>query len=307
MTAMRIRSATAADRDALLALLAQAALPTGDLDAASMAQFRVAADDGRLLGAVAVEPFSGIGLLRSLAVAPSARHRGLGAALVAAAERAAVEAGIAELFLLTPTAQCFFERLGYALIPRDGAPASVQAHAQFRSLCPASAVCMRKSLRGAQLLFLCTGNSGRSILAEATFNHLAHSGWRALSGGSRPTGQVNPRSLALLRRMGIATAGCRSKSWEELRQTPDVVITVCASAAGESCPAYLGPAVRAHWGVEDPAQAIGSDAQIDAAFEQAYRTLRRRIEALLALPLTNLKGDRARLKAELDRIGTTVE
>ncbi|MFZ5541514.1 MAG: arsenate reductase ArsC [Pseudomonadota bacterium] len=154
-----------------------------------------------------------------------------------------------------------------------------------------------------KVLFLCTGNSCRSILAEATFNHLAPAGWRALSAGSHPTGQVHPRSLALLAREGIPTDGYTSKSWDDLPVVPDIVITVCASAAGETCPAYLGPAIRAHWGVDDPAKATGTDAQIDAAFEHAYRILRARIEAFLALPLDELKGDRERLKRELDRIG----
>ncbi|MFN7086681.1 MAG: arsenate reductase ArsC [Burkholderiales bacterium] len=154
------------------------------------------------------------------------------------------------------------------------------------------------------ILFLCTGNSCRSILGEATFNHLAPAGWRAMSAGSQSAGEVHPRTLALLAREGIGTAGLHSKSWDKLPITPDIVITVCASAAGETCPAYLGPALRSHWGVDDPARATGTDAEIDAAFEQAYRTLRARIEALLALPLDELKHDRARLKAELDRIGT---
>ncbi len=156
------------------------------------------------------------------------------------------------------------------------------------------------------VLFLCTGNSCRSILGEATFNHLAPPGWRAMSAGSRPTGTVHPRSLALLAREGISTAGYRSKSWDDLPETPDLVITVCASAAGEECPAYLGPVLRTHWGVDDPAHATGTDAQIDAAFRAAYGTLRRRIEALFALPLGELVHDRARFKAELDRIGATV-
>ena len=154
------------------------------------------------------------------------------------------------------------------------------------------------------VLFLCAGNSCRSILAEATFNHLAPAGWRAMSAGSQPTGQVHPRSLALLAREGIASAGCSSKSWEALPVTPDIVVTVCASAAGETCPAYLGPAVRSHWGVDDPARATGTDAEIDAAFKRAYRILRTRIEALLALPLDELRADRERLKRELDRIGS---
>lgn len=154
------------------------------------------------------------------------------------------------------------------------------------------------------VLFLCTGNSCRSILGEATFNHLAPSGWKALSAGSHPTGQIHPRSLALLAREGISTEGYHSKSWDDLPVTPDIVITVCASAAGETCPAYLGPVLRTHWGVDDPAHATGSDAEIDAAFLHAYRTLRARIEAFFALPLAELQRDRTRLKVELDRIGT---
>ncbi|MBA5638134.1 arsenate reductase ArsC [Duganella sp. LX20W] len=153
------------------------------------------------------------------------------------------------------------------------------------------------------VLMLCTGNSCRSILAEATFNHLAPAGWRAISAGSKPAGFVHPRSIALLQREGIATEGYFSKSWDNLPVTPDIVISVCGNAAGETCPAYLGPVLRAHWGVDDPAHATGTDAQIDAAFQQAYRTLRARIEAFLALPLAQLKTDHARLKAELDRIG----
>jgi arsenate reductase len=154
------------------------------------------------------------------------------------------------------------------------------------------------------VLFLCTGNSCRSILAEATFNHLAPPGWHALSAGSKPAGHVHPRSLALLAREGITTEGYHSKSWDDLPVTPDVVVTVCASAAGETCPVYLGPVLRTHWGVDDPAHATGTDEEIDAAFMTAYRILRTRIEAFLALPLSELRGDRGRLKAELDRIGT---
>jgi arsenate reductase len=154
------------------------------------------------------------------------------------------------------------------------------------------------------VLFLCTGNSCRSILAEATFNHLAPKSLQAMSAGSHPTGQVHPRALALLAREGIATEGLTSKSWDNLPRTPDVVITLCASAAGEICPAYMGPAVRAHWGVDDPAHATGTDAEIDRAFLTAYRILRRRIKAFLAPPLLMLQNDRIRLKTELDRIGT---
>ena len=154
------------------------------------------------------------------------------------------------------------------------------------------------------VLILCTGNSCRSILGEATFNHLAPEGWRAISAGSKPAGYVHPRSLALLEREGISTEGYHSKSWDSLPVTPEIVISVCGNAAGEQCPAYLGPVMRAHWGVEDPAHVTGSEEEIDAAFVHAYRTLRARIQALFALPLAELQHNRTRLKAELDRIGT---
>ncbi len=154
------------------------------------------------------------------------------------------------------------------------------------------------------ILFLCTGNSCRSIISEATFNHLAPNGWQAISAGSHPAGQLNAGALALLAAKGIPTDGYYSKSWNDLPLTPDIVVTVCASAAGETCPAYLGQVLRTHWGVDDPSHVAGSQEQIDAAFERAYAILRARIEAFLALPLDQLAADRTMLKSELDRIGT---
>lgn len=153
-----------------------------------------------------------------------------------------------------------------------------------------------------QILFLCTGNSCRSILAEATFNHLAPAGMRAMSAGSQPTGEVHPRSLALLAAEGIDSHGYYSKSWHDLPATPDIVITVCGSAAGETCPAYLGRVMRAHWGVEDPAKAIGTEADIQASFVLAYRILRTRITAFLALPAATMADPQA-LQQALDEIG----
>jgi arsenate reductase (thioredoxin) len=156
------------------------------------------------------------------------------------------------------------------------------------------------------ILFLCTGNSCRSILGEATFNHLAPAGWNAMSAGSKPAGYVHPRSLALLAREGISTEGYHSKSWENLPATPDIVISVCGNAANETCPAYLGPVLRSHWGVEDPAHATGTDEEINAAFMKAYSILRARIEAFLALPLETLKHDKTALKVAMDKIATIV-
>lgn len=153
-----------------------------------------------------------------------------------------------------------------------------------------------------KLLFLCTGNSCRSILAEATFNHLAPANMRAMSAGSQPAGEVHPRSIALLQSKGIAADGYFSKSWDNLPQVPDIVITVCGNAAGETCPAYIGKVMRAHWGVDDPAKATGIETEINASFEHAYQTLRKRIEAFLALP-TNIFNNPNELQAQLNRIG----
>jgi len=153
------------------------------------------------------------------------------------------------------------------------------------------------------VLFLCTGNSCRSLIGEATFNHLAPEGWHAISAGSKPLGRLNSGALALLEREGISTEGYYSKSWNDLPMTPDIVISVCGNAANETCPAYLGPVMRSHWGVEDPAHAEGSEEEIKAAFMTAYKILRHRIEQFLALPLTELKNEPIRFKTELDRIG----
>ncbi|ACT48712.1 arsenate reductase ArsC [Methylotenera mobilis] len=155
------------------------------------------------------------------------------------------------------------------------------------------------------ILFLCTGNSCRSIIAEATFNHLAPSDMHAMSAGSQPTGEVHPRSITLLKAKGIATEGYSSKSWNNLPVTPDIVITVCGNAAGETCPAYLGNVLRAHWGVDDPAKATGTEEQINASFESAYQILKARIEAFLALAPEAIKDHKV-LKSELDSIASIV-
>jgi arsenate reductase len=154
------------------------------------------------------------------------------------------------------------------------------------------------------ILFLCTGNSCRSILAEATFNALAPSGMKAMSAGSQPAGYVHPKSIALLASKGIATEGYYSKSWDNLPVTPNIVITVCGNAASETCPSYLGKVIRAHWGVEDPAKASGTDAEINAAFELAYSILRKRIEAFIKLPASLFEAkNEAQLQIQLNAIG----
>lgn len=160
-----------------------------------------------------------------------------------------------------------------------------------------------------KVLFLCTHNSCRSILSEALFNHLAPKGWEAYSAGSFPSGEVNPLTLAALTRAGVSTAGLRSKSSDEFETLePDIVITVCDKAAGEACPLYLGRAVRAHWGLNDPSElARGTSAlsagQVEAAFDECMSIIRKRINAMLALPLEVIALNRDQLQAALNGIG----
>ncbi|MDF3934594.1 arsenate reductase ArsC [Pseudomonas citronellolis] len=154
-----------------------------------------------------------------------------------------------------------------------------------------------------RVLFMCTANSCRSILSEALFNHLAPAGFEAVSAGSFPRGQVLPRSLATLRQAGIATEGLSSKGNDAFADNPpDIVITVCDKAAGEACPVYFGPALKAHWGLEDPSEAVGDEAAIEAAFQATLARIQRRCEAFFALPFATLERDA--LQRELERIGT---
>lgn len=154
-----------------------------------------------------------------------------------------------------------------------------------------------------RVLFMCTANSCRSILCEALFNHLAPAGFEAVSAGSFPRGQVLPRSLTTLEQAGIATTGLSSKGNEAFADNPpDIVITVCDKAAGEACPAYFGPALKAHWGLEDPSAVSGDEAMVDAAFRDTLARIERRCRAFLALPFDRL--DRDALKCELEHIGT---
>ena len=155
------------------------------------------------------------------------------------------------------------------------------------------------------VLFLCTGNSARSILAEAILNKIGHGRFRALSAGSHPKGAVNPAAIKLLAGMGYPTAELRSKSWDEFsgpNATPlDFVFTVCDDAAGEVCPIWPGQPMTAHWGLPDPAAVTGSDAQIALAFAEAYRVLNNRISLFASLPLASLS--RLSLQDRLDEIG----
>ena len=158
-----------------------------------------------------------------------------------------------------------------------------------------------------QTLFLCTGNSARSILAEAILNREGKGRFIAYSAGSRPTGAPNPLAISLLQREGFDTSFARSKSWDEFAAPGapklDFIFTVCDAAAAEECPYWPGQPMTAHWGLPDPAAVQGNDAEKALAFAQTFAALTRRIQAFAALPLASL--DALTLKAQLTEIGQT--
>ncbi len=155
------------------------------------------------------------------------------------------------------------------------------------------------------VLFLCTGNSARSIMAEAIMNKLGAGKFRAYSAGSQPKGKVHPEAQRLLHDLGYDTTGFRSKSWVEFAKPGapalDFVFTVCDNAAGEACPVWPGRPMTAHWGIPDPAAATGTPAEVALAFKDAYRMLHERVAAFAALPLRSL--DELSLRAKLREIG----
>jgi arsenate reductase len=156
------------------------------------------------------------------------------------------------------------------------------------------------------VLFICSGNSARSIMAEAILNQQGGGRFRAFSAGSHPIGQLSPEAVALLHRNQFETAQLRSKNWSEFASTDapkmDFVLTVCDKAAGEVCPAWPGQPISAHWGVEDPVAVKGDDEHKRQAFSDAFLTLQRRIALFLNLPLDKL--DKLSVQNELNRIGT---
>jgi arsenate reductase len=155
------------------------------------------------------------------------------------------------------------------------------------------------------VLFLCTANSARSVLAEAILSRVGAGKFKAFSAGSQPRGVVNPHALTFLKNQGYDVSGFRSKSWDEFALTGaprmDFIFTVCDNAAGEVCPIWPGQPMTAHWGVPDPAVVEGSDAEIAAAFADAYGRLRNRIEAFVNLPIESL--DRLTLQQRLKALG----
>jgi len=159
------------------------------------------------------------------------------------------------------------------------------------------------------VLFLCTGNSARSIMAEAILNKIGRGKFRAFSAGSQPKGRVNSNAIQLLKSLNYGTSHFRSKSWAEFAKPDaprlDFVFTVCDNAAGETCPVWPGQPITAHWGVPDPAEAKGTEAEIGLAFKDAYRMLSRRIDIFTALPIRSL--DKLSLQQKLHEIGQVTD
>lgn len=159
------------------------------------------------------------------------------------------------------------------------------------------------------VLFLCTGNSCRSIIAEGLLNHLGQGRFTGYSAGSHPAGRINPYAVRALEKLGISTEGLSSKNWDEFETSDapvmDFIVTVCDNAAGEACPIWPGQPATVHWGVPDPALFKGDNTETEAEFDETLNRLRRRILALLALPLENLKGEE--VKHRLNEIGLTAD
>ncbi|KIQ58670.1 arsenate reductase ArsC [Pseudomonas fluorescens] len=153
-----------------------------------------------------------------------------------------------------------------------------------------------------RILFMCTANSCRSVLSEGLFNHMAPEAMSAISSGSVPSGCLNPRAVSTLQNLGIDTSRLYSKGSESFADNPpDIVITVCDKARGEPCPIYFGPAIKSHWGLADPSDVLGSDEEVQAAFDATVAKIRQRFAAFLALDISAL--GKTELKQALDAVG----
>ena len=277
-----LRPGSSADHAQVTALLERLDLPLAGVPP-DLAGFTVAERDGRVVGTAALEQFGTVGLLRSVAVDAAQRGAGLGARLVDHVLDRARAAGIEDVFLLTTTAERYFPRHGFESVPRAEAPAALQASAEFRGACPASAVLMRRRIaRPARVLVLCTGNSARSQIAEALLATKGRGRVEAASAGARPAPRVHPLALAVLREHGIMWPERTPQGIDVVAEREwDYVITVCDHAR-EACPILPGQPAAVHWGMSDPARVEGSEAERREAFRQTYDLLDRLITGFLA-------------------------
>lgn len=290
MTAVSLRSATPGDYGAVTALLETAGLPLSGVPR-TLDRFVVAERGDSLVGVAGLEPYDSTGLLRSVAVAEQERGSGLGHALVERVLGNARAAGVRDVYLLTTTADRWFPRLGFRAVERAALPSALAGSEELRGACPASAVAMHRSLFAAgcaRVLFVCTGNSARSQIAEALLNVRGAGRFLAESAGARPAEQVHPLAVDVLRSAGIEWRGHAPRSIDEAAAREwDLVVTVCDHAR-EACLVLPGHPAMAHWSLPDPAAARGSDAERRRAFLEVFALLRDRIDALVALPVEML-------------------
>jgi protein-tyrosine-phosphatase/N-acetylglutamate synthase-like GNAT family acetyltransferase len=297
-------------------LLADCGLP-GDDAGNHIEHFLIARSGDELAGTVGLELAGSSALLRSLAVGNAYRGKGLAKLLYERILPYARAKGVETLYLLTLSAGDFFRRRGFKAAERSSAPEQIAATQQFTTLCPDTAEFLARDIRDDRqkgqdmsdqplnVLFLCTGNSARSIMAEAILNATGGDRFRAYSAGSHPNGKVNAFALAQIGKAGLSTEGYRSKSWDEFAVPGapkiDFVFTVCSDAAGEVCPMWPGHPVTAHWGVDDPASFKGTDDEKARFFSRIYGQLHARIRILTSLPLDKL--ERPALQKKLDEAG----
>lgn len=284
----RLRPAQAGDFAAVIGLLTDAGLPTAGISA-DLQRFVVAEDVGRLIGAAGLERYGAVGLLRSVVVAPEARGTGVGAALVEKVLSDSAVDGVTDVYLLTTMAEGYFPRHGFELVSRDTVPASLQASVEFREACPATASVMHRCLALGRVLFLCTGNSARSQIAEAILNATGAGRFVAESAGAQPSEGVNVLAVEALARYGFQWTGHPPRGLDGLdRRAWDFVITVCDRAL-EACPVFTGQPILAHWGMSDPAAVQGTDDEKRRAFDNAVLLIKRRIDLFLSLPIQKLE------------------
>ena len=240
-----------------------------------------------------------MGLLRSVAVTSDVRGMGLGAALVEKALSDSAADGVTDVYLLTSTAETYFRRHGFRPVSRDNVPAAIKESLEFREACPATAAVMYRGPM--RVLFLCSGNSARSQIAETILNCAGTGRFIAESAGAQPAECVNELALGALARHGFHWRGHSPRGLDGLDQEAwDFVITVC-DRAREACPIFPGQPIVAHWGMPDPAAAHGNEAQKQRAFDDAFLIIKRRIDLLLSLPTEKL--ERLALEQRVRAIG----
>jgi protein-tyrosine-phosphatase/N-acetylglutamate synthase-like GNAT family acetyltransferase len=303
MTAVALRAAAPGDFAAVTALLQAAGLPLAGVPP-TLERFVVAEREGALVGVAGLEQYARTALLRSVAVAERERGSGVGRALVERVLADARVAGVRDLYLLTTTADRWFPRLGFRWIERAALPSALASSEELRGACPASAVAMHRPLFDAgclRVLFICTGNSARSQIAEALLNAWGGGRFLADSAGARPAERVHPMAVEVLRGAGIEWRGHVPRGIDEVAAREwDLVVTVCDHAR-EVCPVLPGQPAMAHWSLPDPAGASGTVAERRRAFLDVFALVRDRIGAMMALPVEAL--DRPTLARRVTELG----